>query len=119
MTQFAGEPTSGTTTEIGGLPAVGYDQFALPNDPDKRSSRVVFLFDGNVEYEINCQSNPEGQDKGQGLRPGPVDAAQEVTGTWQHTPTEPWQQGGAPQARHWRPCRAHTSSPFSPLSASS
>jgi len=63
MTQFAGEPTAGTVTEIGGLPAVGYNEFALPNDPDTRSSRVTFLFDGNVEYEINCQSNPEGHDE--------------------------------------------------------
>lgn len=63
MTQFAGTPTTGTVTEVGGLPAVGYDEFALPNDPDQRSSRVVFLFDGNVEYEVNCQSNPEGRDK--------------------------------------------------------
>ncbi len=58
ITQFAGRPYVGQTTEIGGLPAVRYPPFALQNDAAKRSSRVVFLFDGTAEYELNCQSTP-------------------------------------------------------------
>ncbi|GAC1388907.1 MAG: hypothetical protein NVSMB4_14980 [Acidimicrobiales bacterium] len=58
ITQFAGRPYVGETAEIGGLPAVRYLPFALRDDAAKRSSRVVFLFDGTAEYELNCQSTP-------------------------------------------------------------
>ncbi|MGI9023523.1 MAG: hypothetical protein ACR2HV_09900 [Acidimicrobiales bacterium] len=63
ITRFAGETSSGTMTEIGGLPAVTFEEFALQDDPDDRRSRVVFLFDGKVEYEVNCQSTPDGRDE--------------------------------------------------------
>ena len=63
FSQFAGRPMSGTVTEVGGIPAVSYEEFALPGDPNQRSSRVVVLFDGDVEYQLNCQSTPEGLDQ--------------------------------------------------------
>lgn len=58
ITQFAGRPFVGETTDIGGLPAVRYQPFALEDDAAERGSRVVFLFDGAAEYELNCQSTP-------------------------------------------------------------
>jgi len=62
ITRFAGRPYVGKTTEIGGLPAVRYQPFALPGDAAGRSSRVVFVFDGTAEYELNCQATPAGRD---------------------------------------------------------
>lgn len=67
ITDFAGRPYVGEATEIGGLPAVRYQPFALRDDPAGRSSRVVFLFDGTAEYELNCQSTASGRDK---MNPG-------------------------------------------------
>ncbi len=61
VSQFAGRAISGTVTDIGGLPAVRYEEIALVDDP--RSSRIVFLFDGKAEYEINCQSNADGRER--------------------------------------------------------
>lgn len=63
VTQISGQPSVGTPTEIGGLPAIRYEEFPLLDDAAKRASRVTFLFDGNAEYEINCQSTPEGRNK--------------------------------------------------------
>ncbi len=63
ITQFAGRPYVGETAEIGGLPAVRYQPFALQDDAAKRSSRVVFLFDGTAEYELNCQSTPAARNR--------------------------------------------------------
>jgi len=61
VSQFAGRPTSGTVTDIGGIPAIRYEEIALVDDT--RTSRIVFLFEGNTEYEINCQSNAEGRER--------------------------------------------------------
>ncbi len=61
VSQFAGRPTSGTVTDIGGIPAIRYEEIALVDD--SRTSRIVFLFEGNTEYEINCQSNAEGRER--------------------------------------------------------
>jgi len=61
VSQFAGRPMSGTVTDIGGIPAVRYEEIVLVDDP--RASRIVFLFDGSTEYEINCQSNADGREK--------------------------------------------------------
>ncbi len=56
--QLTGNPISGTTVEVGGLPGVRYDDVALAKPPQGQS-RLVFLFDGSVEYLVNCQSTPE------------------------------------------------------------
>jgi hypothetical protein len=56
--QLTGNPIGGTTVAVGGLPGVRYDDVALANPPQGQS-RLVFLFDGSVEYLVNCQSTPE------------------------------------------------------------
>jgi len=63
VSQFSGQRSSGTVADIGGLPAVAYEEFALPEDPNGRSSRVIFLFDGKTEYEINCQWTAQGRER--------------------------------------------------------
>ncbi len=59
--QLTGRPVSGQTTRVGGFPAIRYDDVAL-NTPPQGQSRLVFLFDGAVEYLVNCQSTPEERD---------------------------------------------------------
>ena len=59
--QLTGEPVSGRTTRVGGFPAIRYDDVDL-NTPPQGQSRLVFLFDGAVEYLVNCQSTPEERD---------------------------------------------------------
>ena len=56
--QLTGNPVSGTTVEVAGLPAIRYDDLALTTPPQGQS-RLVFIFDGSVEYMVNCQSTPE------------------------------------------------------------
>ena len=56
--QLTGSPVSGRTVEVGGLPGVRYDGVGL-RTPPQGQSRLVFLFDGSVEYLVNCQSTPE------------------------------------------------------------
>ena len=55
--QLTGQPASGRTGEVGGLPAVRYDNVSL-KEPPNGMSRLVFLFDQKTEYLINCQSTP-------------------------------------------------------------
>ncbi len=61
VSQFSGRQSSGTVTDFGGLPGVSYEEFALLDDRAMRSSRIVLLFDGHIEYEINCQWTAEGR----------------------------------------------------------
>ena len=56
--QLAGGPVSGEVTEIGGLPAARYDVVTL-DEPPQGESRLVYLFDQAVEYQVNCQSTPQ------------------------------------------------------------
>lgn len=58
VSQLAGEPASGRTVEVGGLPAIQYDDVDLEEPPEGKS-RLVAIFDGSVEYMLNCQSTPE------------------------------------------------------------
>ncbi|HEX2042979.1 MAG TPA: hypothetical protein VHF24_10120 [Acidimicrobiales bacterium] len=60
--QLTGNPISGTRVDVGGLPGVRYDDVALTKPPQGQS-RLVFLFDGSVEYLVNCQSTPEERDE--------------------------------------------------------
>jgi hypothetical protein len=59
--QLTGRPARGQTTEVGGLPAIRYEEVDLRTPPEGKS-RLVFLFDGAVEYLVNCQSTPEERD---------------------------------------------------------
>ena len=56
--QLTGTPASGRTVEVAGLPAIRYDDLDL-RTPPQGQSRLVFVFDGNIEYLVNCQSTPE------------------------------------------------------------
>lgn len=58
VARLAKRPVSGTLTEVGGLSAVRYDGIAL-DDPEGRESRFLFVFDQEIEYQLNCQSTPE------------------------------------------------------------
>lgn len=58
VSQLAGEPARGRTVEVGGLPAIEYDDVDLAEPPEGKS-RLVAIFDGPVEYMLNCQSTPE------------------------------------------------------------
>jgi hypothetical protein len=58
VVQLAGGPVSGSVTEVGGLPAVRYEPVPL-DDPAQGESRLVYLFDQAVEYQVNCQSTPK------------------------------------------------------------
>jgi len=59
ISRFAGRPYFGEITQIGSRPAVRYEEFVLQNDAARRSSRVVYLYDGAAQYELNCQFTPD------------------------------------------------------------
>jgi hypothetical protein len=58
---LAGKKVSGHQVEYGGLP--GYEYVIHVANPAKGESRMAVLFDGNVEYLVNCQSTPDKRDK--------------------------------------------------------
>lgn len=58
---LADKRVSGREVEYGGLP--GYEYAIAVRQPPRGISRLVVLFDGAVEYLINCQSTPEKRDK--------------------------------------------------------
>jgi len=55
--QIAPGPVSGKRVEFGGLP--GFEYKIDLTKPSSGQSRLVFLFDGKTEVELNCQSTPE------------------------------------------------------------
>jgi hypothetical protein len=55
--QIADGPASGEQVEFAGLPGFDYQIDISP--PTDGQSRLVFLFSGTTEVEINCQSTPE------------------------------------------------------------
>jgi hypothetical protein len=61
FSQLAGEPADGEETEVAGLPALEYDlQLEEPADAE---TRAVAIFDGSVQYLLNCQSTPDGRQR--------------------------------------------------------
>lgn len=58
---LAGKSVSGHEVEYGGLP--GYEYVIDLNQPASGQSRLAVLFDGNVEYLVNCQSTPDDREK--------------------------------------------------------
>lgn len=58
---LAGKKVSGHEVEYGGLP--GYEYVINVSRPPQGQSRLAVLFDGKVEYLVNCQSTPEKRDK--------------------------------------------------------
>jgi hypothetical protein len=55
--QLAESPASAKPAEFGGLP--GFEYTIDLTNPTDGQSRLVFLFDGKTEIELNCQSTPE------------------------------------------------------------
>lgn len=61
FSQLAGEAADGEETEVAGLPALEYDlQLEEPADAE---TRAVAIFDGDVQYLLNCQSTPDGRER--------------------------------------------------------
>ncbi len=58
---LAGKNVSGHQVEYGGLP--GYEYVINVASPAQGESRLAVLFDGKVEYLVNCQSTPAARDK--------------------------------------------------------
>ena len=54
------QPVNHTKVQFGGLPGLQYDDIKT-EEPANGQSRLVFLFDGPIEYLVNCQSTPEKQ----------------------------------------------------------
>jgi hypothetical protein len=48
----------GETGETAGFPSLEYEPIALTT-PEDGESRILFLFEGDQEYVLNCQSTPE------------------------------------------------------------
>jgi hypothetical protein len=57
FSQLAGEAADGEETTVGGLPALEYN--LQLDEPADAETRAVAIFDGNVQYLLNCQSTPE------------------------------------------------------------
>ena len=57
VSELARRPMTGQVTEVGGFPAARYDVLTL-DKPAQGESRLVYLFDQAVEYQLNCQSTP-------------------------------------------------------------
>ena len=58
---LAGTELSGKQVQIGGFPGFEYT-FDLEDPPEGRS-RFFVLFDGKIEYTLNCQSTPDKRDE--------------------------------------------------------
>lgn len=57
FSQLAGQEVEGKEARVAGLPALEYT--IELEDPEDAETRAVAIFDGNVEYLLNCQSTPE------------------------------------------------------------
>jgi hypothetical protein len=53
---------AGEEGELAGFPSLTYDAVTLTT-PEEGESRITILFEGDQEYVINCQSNPDGRDE--------------------------------------------------------
>lgn len=59
FSQLAGEEVEGEQTRVAELPALEYT--IELQDPEDAETRAIAIFDGNVQYLVNCQSTPEGR----------------------------------------------------------
>jgi hypothetical protein len=57
VTKLSGMAVAGTAFDVAGFPAVRYEEFRLA-EPVNGRSRLVFLFDGTTQYQLNCQWTP-------------------------------------------------------------
>src|SRR3954451_7213918 len=58
FSELAGRPLEGGATEAGGMPAIEYEPITLSN-PERGRSKLLIVFDDDIEYLINCQATPE------------------------------------------------------------
>jgi hypothetical protein len=58
VAQISPGAPKGETGEIGGFPSIDYRNLKV-RQIDGATSRLIALFDGDVEYLINCQSTPK------------------------------------------------------------
>ena len=61
FSQLAGESAEGEETSVAGLPALEYEIDL--EDPADAQTRAVAIFDGDVQYLVNCQSTPDGREE--------------------------------------------------------
>jgi hypothetical protein len=57
VSQVAGRNTQSEETEVGGLPALSYPPF--PVESTEVTNRFIIVFDGDVQYQFNCQWTDE------------------------------------------------------------
>lgn len=57
LSNLGGHPVTGKITEVGGFPSIRYDDVVV-GGPEALSSRMVFVFDEQDQYLLNCQSTP-------------------------------------------------------------
>ncbi|MEA2826348.1 MAG: hypothetical protein QOG43_787 [Actinomycetota bacterium] len=55
--ELVGKDVSGRRTKVGGLIAFTYDGLDV-TPPTAGRSDLLFVFDGDVQYQLNCQSTP-------------------------------------------------------------
>jgi hypothetical protein len=55
-------PAGGEAGETAGFPSLEYPSVPL-DDPAQGESRLLFLFDGDQEFVLNCQSTPDERDQ--------------------------------------------------------
>lgn len=61
FSQLAGQPVEGEETRVAGLPALEYTiELQSPEDAE---TRAIAIFDGDVQYLLNCQSTPESRNR--------------------------------------------------------
>ncbi len=57
VANVSGRPEHGASIQVGGLPALRYDDVPAPAVADG-TSRVVLIIDQTIEYSLTCQSTP-------------------------------------------------------------
>jgi hypothetical protein len=60
VSQAGGEVASGPTqTTVAGFPAYEYEWSGVQVNGEAKDSRAIFLFNGDLEYFMNCQYSAE------------------------------------------------------------
>ena len=62
VSELVGTDVTGERADVGGLIAFRYDDFAVTPPVDGESD-LTFVFDGDVQYQLNCQSTPTHRDR--------------------------------------------------------
>ena len=62
VSELVDADVTGERTKVGGLIAFRYDDLAVTPPVDGESD-LIFVFDGDVQYQLNCQSTPTHRDR--------------------------------------------------------